>query len=384
MNASSISERSGRQATIGKPGRRQRCERVAEHGIARAARARSGRRRRGRSRSRPRPSDRRARAARATSSRSRSSRRHRQDVAADERVGDQVVDRAAEARAADVEQRDPIGEAGDLLEALRRPQHRDRAFARPRSRRARARAAPLPGRDRASPRRRAGSPGRRGARAPAPAGAAFPSRAGRPACAPRAASPTASRPARARVDGLAPSQPVQAAEEDEVLERRDPQVEGAVAGGHESQELACGAAGATPFRRTLPSSGVTSPLRIRSSVVLPAPFGPSRAWIWPGSTPSVTPDSAARCPKRFVTPATSIASGAGAGRTSRSGAAETAAEVMPTWPPGSRVGAAAARNVGQTDAASAPSRSGSARAAVGRLAGFSILVLEPRPDAPRV
>ena len=39
---------------------------------------------------------------------------------------DQIVDGAAESRPADIEQCDLVGEACDLLEALRRPQHRDR------------------------------------------------------------------------------------------------------------------------------------------------------------------------------------------------------------------------------------------------------------------
>jgi hypothetical protein len=41
------------------------------------------------------------------------------------------------------------------------------------------------------------------------------------------------------------------------------------------------------------------------SVLLPAPFGPTTATISPSSTPNVTPSTAGRPPKRFVTSSTS-------------------------------------------------------------------------------
>jgi hypothetical protein len=42
-----------------------------------------------------------------------------------------------------------------------------------------------------------------------------------------------------------------------------------------------------------------------SSVLLPAPFGPTTATMSPSSIPNVTPLTAGRPPKRFVTPSTS-------------------------------------------------------------------------------
>jgi hypothetical protein len=47
-----------------------------------------------------------------------------------------------------------------------------------------------------------------------------------------------------------------------------------------------------PSRRISPSSGATMPLRILSSVDLPAPFAPTSAWISAGSTSKLTPRTA--------------------------------------------------------------------------------------------
>src|SRR4029079_362295 len=81
-----------------------------------------------------------------------------------------------------------------------------------------------------------------------------------------------------------------------------------------------------PARLTWPASGLTMPLRTRKRVVLPAPFGPSRACTCPGVTVSETSESASRCPNRFVTPATSIALRSTIGRTSVRAGASVAAE----------------------------------------------------------
>jgi hypothetical protein len=48
----------------------------------------------------------------------------------------------------------------------------------------------------------------------------------------------------------------------------------------------------SPSRRTVPETGRTRPLIVRSSVVLPAPFAPRTAVIRPASALSETPSSA--------------------------------------------------------------------------------------------
>ncbi len=52
----------------------------------------------------------------------------------------------------------------------------------------------------------------------------------------------------------------------------------------------------TPSNRTTPESGVTNPLIISKAVVLPAPFGPMRPSVSPGSTESHTSSTATRSP----------------------------------------------------------------------------------------
>src|SRR5947209_16344066 len=59
--------------------------------------------------------------------------------------------------------------------------------------------------------------------------------------------------------------------------------------------------------RAVPSVGLTCPVRIRSIVVLPAPFGPKRPKNSPRSTVSWMPFSASTVPYRFVSPEASIA-----------------------------------------------------------------------------
>ncbi len=62
-----------------------------------------------------------------------------------------------------------------------------------------------------------------------------------------------------------------------------------------------------PATRARPLSGPSSVVRIRTSVVLPAPFGPSSASTLPVSADRSTPASACVVPKRFATASTSIA-----------------------------------------------------------------------------
>src|SRR5688500_6440095 len=60
-----------------------------------------------------------------------------------------------------------------------------------------------------------------------------------------------------------------------------------------------------PATWTEPELGVSSPARMRSSVVLPAPLRPSSAWTCPRSTCSVTSSSASLAPKARETARTS-------------------------------------------------------------------------------
>src|SRR5690242_12478852 len=63
-----------------------------------------------------------------------------------------------------------------------------------------------------------------------------------------------------------------------------------------------------PMARS-PSSPISSPAMMRSSVVLPEPEGPSSARSSPGRTSSVTPSSAIVFPKRLLRPAMTIDTG---------------------------------------------------------------------------
>src|SRR5262245_21701351 len=58
----------------------------------------------------------------------------------------------------------------------------------------------------------------------------------------------------------------------------------------------------SPSRRRTPRSGRWTPLRMRISVDLPAPFSPTTAWISPNATSKSTPSSATVAPNRLVTP----------------------------------------------------------------------------------
>ena len=62
-----------------------------------------------------------------------------------------------------------------------------------------------------------------------------------------------------------------------------------------------------PKRKISPASGRTKPLRILTSVDLPAPFSPSSACTSPGRTASDTSSRATVAPKCFLSPTTSNA-----------------------------------------------------------------------------
>src|SRR5690348_18388094 len=62
-----------------------------------------------------------------------------------------------------------------------------------------------------------------------------------------------------------------------------------------------------PPIRAVPEVGGVSVVSMRMSVVLPAPFGPSKPKISPFSTVKLMLFTATSSPKRFVSPSTSIA-----------------------------------------------------------------------------
>ena len=101
------------------------------------------------------------------------------------------------------------------------------------------------------------------------------------------------------------------AKNDEVLEPGDPQVEAAVAAGDEADEpagLARPALDRAAEHAHRPRASASSaPRGAGASVVFPAPFGPSSAWISPGGTARDTPSSATVCPKRRTRSHASIA-----------------------------------------------------------------------------
>src|SRR6266545_6334855 len=57
----------------------------------------------------------------------------------------------------------------------------------------------------------------------------------------------------------------------------------------------------SPWNATVPASGRISPVRIETSVDLPAPLRPTRAWDSAGSTVRPTSRSATVAPNRLVT-----------------------------------------------------------------------------------
>jgi hypothetical protein len=52
----------------------------------------------------------------------------------------------------------------------------------------------------------------------------------------------------------------------------------------------------SPLKRTTPSLGFRRPVRTLTSVVLPAPFGPTIATVSPAATDSVMPSRATKSP----------------------------------------------------------------------------------------
>ena len=102
------------------------------------------------------------------------------------------------------------------------------------------------------------------------------------------------RPARRRASALV------AAERPEVLARREQGIEGDLLRHPPPQGRARGRRPArTRGSGGVPPSGRTRPATLRTSVVLPAPLGPSRPRISPGARSSETPSSARRAPKDF-------------------------------------------------------------------------------------
>ena len=77
------------------------------------------------------------------------------------------------------------------------------------------------------------------------------------------------------------------------------------------RERSCAASRTTsrPATRAVPASGERSVERMRTVVVLPAPFGPSTPSTVPGAASSSTPSSARTSPNDLTRPLTSIAGG---------------------------------------------------------------------------
>src|SRR3954451_743416 len=75
------------------------------------------------------------------------------------------------------------------------------------------------------------------------------------------------------------------------------------------RERSCAASRTTsrPATRAVPASGESRVQRMRTVVVLPAPFGPSTPSTVPGAASSSTPSSARTAPNDFTRPLTSIA-----------------------------------------------------------------------------
>src|SRR5918911_4170455 len=63
-----------------------------------------------------------------------------------------------------------------------------------------------------------------------------------------------------------------------------------------SRQTSCGATPvmSRPSSRTAPASGLRCPVIRLKNVVLPAPFGPMMAAIWPGATATLTPPTATK------------------------------------------------------------------------------------------
>src|SRR4051812_38977984 len=64
----------------------------------------------------------------------------------------------------------------------------------------------------------------------------------------------------------------------------------------------------SPTTSARPALAVSSVVRMRTTVVLPAPFGPSSPSTLPSATVRLTPSSAVVSPKRLTSPSTTMAS----------------------------------------------------------------------------
>ena len=69
------------------------------------------------------------------------------------------------------------------------------------------------------------------------------------------------------------------------------------------------ATASSPATSTRPASGVISVVSMRTTVVFPAPLGPSRPSTVPAGTSKSTPSTARTSPKRFTRPSTRMAGG---------------------------------------------------------------------------
>src|SRR5207245_3868174 len=61
-----------------------------------------------------------------------------------------------------------------------------------------------------------------------------------------------------------------------------------------------------PLMVTVPLVGLSRPAIMRMVVVLPAPLGPRKPWISPGSTERLTPSTAVKEPYDLTTDATAL------------------------------------------------------------------------------
>ena len=203
-------------------------------------------------------------------------------------------ERALGDQGAVVDDRDPVGQAVGLVEVLGGQQH-----------------GACPGRraPRSPPRGRSGCAGRgrsSARRGTAPAGGRPAPRRGRGggACRRSRSSPAGRRPRRGRSARAAAAparatrpraQVVEPADHLEVLEPGQVLVDGRVLAGEPDLRRAARPRRLTtsrPATRALPPVGGSSVVRIRTAVVLPAPFGPSRPSTVPVSTCRSIPHSA--------------------------------------------------------------------------------------------
>jgi hypothetical protein len=84
-----------------------------------------------------------------------------------------------------------------------------------------------------------------------------------------------------------------------------------------------------PSTTTRPASGANIPLRMRISVLLPAPFSPTRAWISPARTSSDASRFARTGPNDLATSVIWMASGLRSGAAPARGAGVVGAGTLP-------------------------------------------------------